>query len=108
VAPPVVLIWNSYDGASDGSYFPVDLFVVNTSVSGWAPLTGDTAVGAVTFKVEPSAAAPAEGSVAAEGLTGVSGDFEQASARANKAAAEQRARVLSFINTYLGWIGREL
>jgi hypothetical protein len=58
-------------------------------VSGWAPPTGETGVGAVTFRVLPSAAAELEGSCAPLGDTGLVEDLEHATATARTAAAEQ-------------------
>jgi hypothetical protein len=57
-------------------------------------LIGDTAVGAVAFSVEPSAAALVDGSGLALGETGDSVDLEQATASARRAAADERTNLL--------------
>ena len=92
-APAAVLISNSYDNGTDESNLPLALFVVRVRVSGCAPLTGETGVGAVAFSVEPSAAAFTDPFSVTLGEDGLWDDFEQAMARASTAAAEQRTNL---------------
>jgi hypothetical protein len=65
---------------------PVDFPADNTSVSGCAPLTGDSGVGALAFNVSPFGPADVVPGSAELGDSGVSGFFEQATARASKTA----------------------
>ncbi len=74
---------------------PVDFVETSTTdPSGCALLMGDTAVGAVAFSVDPSAAAAVEDSALELGDTGVSGDLEHAAAIASRAAAKERTDLL--------------
>jgi hypothetical protein len=66
-------------------------------------LIGDTGVGAVTFRVDPSGAAPVDGSDPAVGAAGVLGVLEQAIASAIRAAAAQGTNLFWCIKTYLGF-----
>ena len=95
--------------------FPCALLATRTiEPSGWALLTGDTGTGAVTLSVDPSLGTALAPTSALElGATGVSGDFEQAAASANKAVAEQRTNLLWSIsfqssNCFLGSLGRDV
>jgi hypothetical protein len=72
------------------SNLPSAFDAVSVRLSGCAPFTGEITVGAVTFKVEPSAPALPAALSDTLGEVGVSEDFEQAIARASTAAAEQR------------------
>src|SRR5262245_40384557 len=96
-------IWNSYEGETDESNFPVALLAVSTTVSGCWLLIGDTGVRAVTFSGEPAGAAPVDGSEALLGAAGVFGDLEQAIARAIRPAAAHKTNFLWCIKTYLGF-----
>src|SRR5688572_32150005 len=78
---------------------PCALVAVSTTVSGCAPLTGDTAVGVVAFRVEPSGAASAVGSGAGDGDTGDGDCFEQAIATASTAAHVQSRTLFWNITT---------
>jgi hypothetical protein len=75
------------------SYFPSAFDDVSVKLSGWAPPTGETAVGAVAFNVEPSAPASPDPFSVTEGEAGLGDDFEQAIATASTAAAEQRTNL---------------
>jgi hypothetical protein len=68
-------------------------------------LTGDFGVGAVTFNVEPSAAASELPGSAPEGATGVSGVRPQATARAKMQAAAGMQIFFRSISLFLQQVG---
>jgi hypothetical protein len=81
----------------------VDVAATNVIVAGCALLTGDCGAGADTFSVEPSgAASPPTGGVPA-GEAGDCGDWEQATAIASMAVAEQSANFFWSIKRNLDW-----
>jgi hypothetical protein len=88
VAFAALMIWNRYDSGLADANLPVDGLAVRTKVpSGCWPFTGDFGVGAVTFNVEPSAAASELPASAPDGATGVSGVRPHATAIVRMQAA---------------------